>query len=607
MLHSTSGTRRSKQNDADALHRHLREAARALAGYCLAVISYPAAMKNYSEDICMNTSRLSRNKIILASLFLLLSQNIFAQADIVKSEGITSSLHQANIGKITFMSKLIPIENYKEMDFLKTFELKGTGDLNIRVFMSNSLTNYLHRLAPELTAEELVSRGNYQFSFFVDGALIYKENVFASASAIEDKNVKTIFQRSFMSSTNEETGGNVLWRRFLLNGGEDALSEGRHSLKIELRPYLKTTELKVGDLIAEGELQLTVIKPKIDEKLIAIQPVKPKSGWKVSKDVYDKEKIRQLNRKIAENLYKEIKSIVVIKDGKLLIEEYFNGATRDTLHNPRSAGKSFASTMMGIAINDGYIKNENQTLKDFYDLGKFANYSPKKDSVTIKSLLTMSSGFDGTDDDEKSPGNEEKMYPTADWVKFALDLPMDDNKEIGKTWNYFTAGVVVLGDIINKSVPEGLEKYADTKLFKPLGITKYEWQYTPQKVANTAGGLQMSALDFAKFGQLYKNGGKWNGKQVIPRSWVDKTFTKYLTIPYGNSLFYGYLFWNITYNVKGKPYEAFFATGNGGNKIFVFKDQPLVVVITATAYGKAWMHLQVDKIMERDILPAVLR
>ena len=72
----------------------------------------------------MNTSRLSRNKIILASLFLLLSQNIFAQADIVKSEGITSSLHQANIGKITFMSKLIPIESYKEMDFLKTFEFK---------------------------------------------------------------------------------------------------------------------------------------------------------------------------------------------------------------------------------------------------------------------------------------------------------------------------------------------------------------------------------------------------------------------------------------------------------------------------------------------------
>lgn len=554
----------------------------------------------------MNASKLIKNILVWKTVFLFLSGTVFGQADMVKSEGITSSLHQANVGKITFMSKLVPLENYKESDFLKSFELKEAVDLSIRAFMSNSLTNYLHRLAPEMSAEELLSRGNYQFSFFVDGALIYKENLFASANAIENKNVKTILQLSFINSANEETGGSNLWRRFQLNGGEEALSEGRHSLRIELRPYLKTTELKVGGLIATGELQLTVIKPKIDERLIAVQAIKSQSGWKVSKADYDKEKIKQLNRKIAENFYKQITSIVVIRDGELLIEEYFNGATRDTLNNTRSVGKSFASTMMGIAINDGYIKSENQTLKDFYDLKKYANYSPKKDSVTLKSLLTMSSGFTGNDDDESSPGNEEKMYPTADWVKFALDLPMDDNKEIGKTWTYFTAGVVVLGDVIDKSVPGGLEKYADAKLFKPLGIEKYQWQYTPQKVANTAGGLQMSSLDFAKYGQLYKNGGRWNGKQVIPLAWVDKTFTKYLRIRFGDSLNYGYLFWNITYNVKDKSYEAFNASGNGGNKIFVFKDQPLVVVITATAFGKPWAHLQVDKMMERDILPAVL-
>ena len=535
------------------------------------------------------------------ALFLLLSQNIFGQADIVKTEGITSPLHQANVGKITFMSKLIPPENYRETDFLKTFELKEPGDLNIRVFMNNSLTNYLHRLAPELAAEELVRRGNYQFSFFVDGALIYKENAFASTYGIENKNVKTIYQQTLISSTNEETGGTNLWKRFLHNGGEEALSEGRHLLKIELRPYLKTAEIKVGDLIAAGELQLTVIKPKIDEKLIAVQAIKPNSGWEISGTDYDKEKIRLLNRKVAENFYKEIKSIVVIRDGKLLIEEYFGGATRDTLHNTRSVGKSFASTMMGIAIQDGYIKSEDQTLKDFYDLKKFANYSAKKETVTIKSLLTMSSGFDGNDDDENSPGNEEKMYPTADWIKFTLDLPMDDKKQVGDTFNYFTAGVVVLGDIINKSVPGGLEKYADTKLFRPLGITKYEWQFTPQKVPSTAGGLQLSALDFAKYGQLYKNGGKWNGKQVVPREWVDKTFTKY------NGWDYGYLFWKTTFNINGKEYEAFNSSGNGGNKIFVFKDQPLVVVVTATAFGKPWMHLQVNKIMEKYILPAAIR
>jgi CubicO group peptidase (beta-lactamase class C family) len=255
---------------------------------------------------------------------------------------------------------------------------------------------------------------------------------------------------------------------------------------------------------------------------------------------------------------------------------------------------------MGIAIYDGHIKSENQTLRDFYDLRKFANHSPKKESVTIKSLLTMSSGFDADDDDENSPGNEEKMYPTADWVKFTLDLAMDDKRGIGEQWHYFTAGVVVLGDIINKSVPGGLERYADEKLFQPLGIRKYEWQYTPQRVPSTAGGLRMSALDFAKYGQLYQNGGKWQGKQIIPRSWVEKSFTKQINESYG------YLFWNTTFNVKGKQYESFFATGNGGNKIYIFKDQPLVIVITATAYNKWYMHHQANSMMERYILPAVI-
>ena len=113
----------------------------------------------------------------------------------------------------------------------------------------------------------------------------------------------------------------------------------------------------------------------------------------------------------------------------------------------------------------------------------------------------MSSGFDGNDEDDSSIGNEENMYPTEDWVKFTLDLPYQDS--LKNKWHYFTAGVVLLGDILNKSVPNGLEKYAENKLFKPLEIKNYKWQYTPQNVPNTAGGIQMNALDFAKYGRSY--------------------------------------------------------------------------------------------------------
>ena len=540
-----------------------------------------------------------------AVICLVLSIGAFAQADIfVKDEGVTNDLHRANVGRIVFAPKS---DTTAEADFLKTFELKETGDLAIRAFMQTSLTNYLHRLAPEKSSDELNRDGNYQIAFYVDGALIHKEDLSPGSVAAENKKTKTIYTATLLDSANKDSSWGRLWHIFMFSGGDRALTAGKHVLKIEIRPYLRTgNEVKTGELIARGDLPITVTKPTADEKLTAIQAIAPGSDWQISKETYNSGPIKELNRKIVEKVYKDLTSVVVIKNGKVLIEEYFNGADRSTLHNTRSAGKSFASTMMGIAIGDGYIKSENQTIKDFYDLHSFANYSPKKETVTLKSLLTMSSGFDANDDDQNSPGNEEKMYPTENWVKFALDVPMDDKTAVGEKWRYFTAGVVLLGDVIHKSVPGGLERYADQKLFQPLGIKRYEWQHTPQNVANTAGGLQMSSLDFAKFGQLYKDGGRWNGKQIVPAEWINKTFTKYLRVPYGPTLNYGYLFWNITYKVGDKQYEAFFATGNGGNKIFVFKDQPLVIVITGTAFGKWYMHRQVDDMMERHILPAVV-
>jgi len=542
-----------------------------------------------------------------SAFFLLLLSSIAFGQDVVKDEGITSDLHRKNVGKIIFTAKAIPVETLKESDFIQSVHLNETSDLAIKAFLVNSLTNYLHVLAPALSAAELTRQGNYQFSFFVDGVLVDTENLYPAWIPAETKNTKTIYSATFINSATPDSRWGAIWHLFLMNGGDQALTTGKHVLKLELRPYLQTSELKVGSLIAAGDLQLNVIKPTVDEKLTQLQAIQPDSGWQLSTDTYDKEKIRELNRAITAKLYKEIKSVVVIKNGKLLLEEYFNGADRSTLHNPRSVGKSFASTMMGIAIGEGYIKSESQTLKDFYNLRDFANYSPRKETVTLKSLLTMSSGFDANDDEDNSPGNEAKMYPTDNWVKFALDVPMDDKTAVGEKWRYFTAGVIALGDIINKSVPGGLEKYAGEKLFQPLGITKYQWQYTPQKVPNTAGGLQLRALDFAKYGLLYQNGGTWNGKQIIPREWVAKTFTRQINRGSGPDDFYGYLFWNNTFNVKGKKLEAFYATGNGGNKIYVFKDQPLVVVVTATAFGKWYMHRQINSMMERYILPAVVR
>lgn len=548
-------------------------------------------------------------RILITILAVLFYLNNFGQTkDIVITDGITSDLHRANVGKITFMDRNIPLEEYKEADFLKTFELNPKSNLNMRVFMENSITNYMHPLASELTEEELNLKGNYQFSFFIDNTLIYKENIHYGCGL--RKSATTTFRVPLTDTAGGDWWSIHLFDRFKNNGGEKALTNGKHTLRIELRPYVKldeNSEARVGDLIASGSVNLIIKTPEVTAKQIAIQPIADNSGFEISHSKYNKKKIEELNKSIAQNAFKAITSIVVIKDGQLLLEEYFNNADRNTLHDTRSVGKSFASILMGIAIEDGYLKDENQTLNAFYDLKTFSNYTAKKDNVSLKDLLTMSSAFDGSDQNSDSPGNEENMYPTENWVKFTLDLPMDSLKSNGKQWDYFTAGVVLLGDILNKSVPEGLEKYADKKLFKPLGIDNYQWQYTPQNVVNTAGGLQMTSLELAKIGQLYKNNGQWKGQQIVPAEWVKKTLTRQIQITERENEFYGYLFWNKTYTVNGKNYEAFYCAGNGGNKIFIFKDLPLTIVVTAKAFNKSYGHPQVDKMMEEYILPAILK
>ena len=541
-------------------------------------------------------------------LFVLVLACGFSSAqikNIVEPEKIENPIQKKNLNKIVFLDKMIPFDNLKESDFLKTMTFQEDKDFDIRVFLDNSLLNYLHQLDSNLTADELLKKGNYQFSFYVDGKLTYTENLNSGAGKTEDKKIKTSFGIPFLSTKNEDSWGRYLWMRFYFaNGGMDALEAGNHTLIIEIKPYLKNPALKVGDVIANGEINLIVPKKYVSEGQKAIQKIIPNSGWKVLDEKFNQEKVRLLNQKIAENSFREITGIVVIKNDKLLLEEYFNGYERDSLNDTRSVGKSFSSALMGIAVKDGYIKNENQPLSDFYDLKQFKNYSSKKDSVTIKSLLTMSSAFDGNDEDSDSPGNEENMYPTDNWVKFALDLPMTDNK-IGKNWHYFTAGVVVTGDILDKSVPEGLEKYARKKLFQPLGITNYKWQFTPQQKPSLAGGLRMKALDFAKFGQLYKNDGIWNGKRILDKDWIEKSFTNYFS-DNKESEGYGYLFWRKVYKVGNKSYESYQSSGNGGNKIIVFKDIPVVIVITARAYNKPYSHSQADKIVQQYLLPSVL-
>lgn len=321
-----------------------------------------------------------------------------SKKDIINVEKTENPIQKKYSGKIVFLSQNIATENLRDSDILNSAIFQENGDLGIHAFFDNSLVNYLHQLEPLLSVDELLKKGNYQFSFYVDGKLIYQENLNTGAGTSDHKKFKTSLRIPLLSSKNEDSWGRYLWTRFYMaHNGIDALTAGNHILKIEIRPYINTSTIQTGSVIAEGQINLTVPAQNTTEQQIAIQPIQSNSGWNISQERINTEIIRTLNKKIAENRFKNITGIVIIKEGKLLLEEYFNGSGRDSLQDTRSVGKSFSSALMGIAIKEGYLKSENQKLSEFYDLKLFKNYSPQKDNVTIKSLLTMSSGFDGND------------------------------------------------------------------------------------------------------------------------------------------------------------------------------------------------------------------
>ena len=535
-----------------------------------------------------------------------------ASASYIAEPNIEGKLHTDHIGKITFMGDYVSIDEYSEEDFIQSIKVplgnKNSVNLNIRAYLDNTLTNHLKKLDTLARIQDLVDNGNYQFTFIVDDKIIYTENLNHGAGSAYTKNQYTSLCIPLYSTEEEDSWGRYMWMRFLhRNGGAEALSEGNHKLKIEIRPYLEIDQLLVGPIIASGSIEINVIENEleIDQSLLPIQNIKKHADLSISKVLLNDENILDLNKKVASNVYQNITSVVVLKEGHIALEEYFNDSNRNTLHDTRSVGKSFVGTLLGMAIKDGYIQDEMQTLDKFYDLENYRNFTKEKSKITLKDLLTMNSLFEGSDINGDSPGHEEKMYPTHDWVKFALDLKTKTNTKANNQWDYFTAGTVLLGDILDKAIPKGLEKYAQEKLFNPLSIKNHQWQYTPKNVVNTAGGLQLSAIDFAKYGYLYQNNGQWNNAKILDAEWVSKSLTKHIELPKMIKGNYGYLFWNMQTEVNGELQEIYYASGNGGNKVFIFKDLPYVVVITSTAYNTPYGDTQSNNILKKHIIPSI--
>jgi CubicO group peptidase (beta-lactamase class C family) len=211
----------------------------------------------------------------------------------------------------------------------------------------------------------------------------------------------------------------------------------------------------------------------------------------------------------------------------------------------------------------------------------------------------MSSGLDCDDWTPGSPGNEEIMYGRPDWVDFILDLPMRASP--GAIGSYCTGGVVVLGYIIEYRTGMNLDAYADTYLLAPLGIREVRWRRAPDGHATGGGGLWLRPRDAAKLGQLYLDGGRWNGAQVVPAAWVERSRLQSLRLGQDG---YGLLWWKRRIPFNGGAHDSFFTSGNGGNYVFVLPGLDMVVVFTGSNYNSA-LGDQPFAILSQRLFPAI--
>ena len=299
-------------------------------------------------------------------------------------------------------------------------------------------------------------------------------------------------------------------------------------------------------------------------------------------------KVIELENKINKD-YNNITGVVVLKDGKIQYENYFNGCSRESTIHVYSVTKSIVSILIGIAIDKGYIKSVNQKVLDF-----FPDYIVKKrektiHKITLKDLLTMTAPY------KYIIPPYIKYFTSNDMVNFSLDY-LGGLGKIGKFKYTPLIGPDILSGILANVTGQSVLDFARENLFTPLGINIYgniRFNSKEEQLAfnnatnisgwvvdscgiNTAGwGLTLSSMDMAKIGQLYLDGGIYNGKQIVSRKWIEESTTEHsrwkkLNLPYG------YLWW-----INNDIEDGFAAMGDGGNVIYVNKDRNIVVAITS--------------------------
>ena len=270
----------------------------------------------------------------------------------------------------------------------------------------------------------------------------------------------------------------------------------------------------------------------------------------------------------------EFHSFMFLRHGQVIAEGWWSPYVADLKHPLYSISKSFTSTAVGLAVSEGRLSVDDKVVS-FFPNDLPANISPALAAMTVKDLLTMQEGQDPDPTGPVTSGD-------TNWIKGFLALPIVHTP--GTSFLYNTLGVYILSAIVQKVTGQKVIDYLRPRVFEPLGISGENWAVSPQGINTGGWGLSLKTEDMAKFGQLYLQQGMWNGRQILPKTWIAQAVTSYndqgpswsWPTPKDSSDWrqgYGYLFWRCRHN-------AFRADGAMGQYIIVLPDQDAVIAIT---------------------------
>jgi CubicO group peptidase (beta-lactamase class C family) len=316
-----------------------------------------------------------------------------------------------------------------------------------------------------------------------------------------------------------------------------------------------------------------------------------------------------------------IHSLLVARRGRLVLEEYFHGYGRETMHDTRSAGKTFSSVLLGSAMMRGVpISPETPVYPLLAPMGPFANPDPRKSRITLGHLMTHTSGLACDDNDDDSPGNEGTMQTQRaqpNWWKHTLDLPQAH--EPGVRYAYCSANSNLMGAALTTATGTWLPELFERSVARPLQFGEYHWNLMPTGEGYFGGGAWLRPRDLLKVGQAYLDGGVWQGRRIVDSTWVTQSTLARVHIspattgisPEEFGEYYGEGDDAYTWHLGGVTSAAgnhpgYAATGNGGQVLIVIPELELTVVFTGGNYrqGGIWGRWG-NEIVGGEIIPAI--